>query len=335
MSVYNNAGTVSKSIDSILDQSFSDFEFIIIDDSSEDGTPDVINSYSDSRIVFVKNKENLGLTKSLNKGIKIARGKYLARIDADDYSFPDRLKLQLGFFLSNPGYVLLGTSFNIIDSDNNILKKVISDQSPEKIYYDLLFQNMFAHSSVMFDIEKVKSIGSYQENYRFTQDYDLWLRLSTLGKIWVLPQILTNWTSTSSNISSSNYHNQRSAYKEIFRKNLKRFIGKDRLIKELEVFHNYYDKYYKAIDKDKIITAFSALKYFNREMALNSPDFYDEKKLRRTADNTLIDLLTVIYKETGNKGKVISFLAKNLFDLSISKEVIKKILRSLREKPSR
>ena len=104
MSVFNGASYLGEAIDSILDQSFKDFEFIVIDDGSQDNTWEVLSDYAgkDSRLVLHRNKNNLGLTKSLNKGLNLARGEYIARMDADDISLSGRLEAQVNFLDTHP-----------------------------------------------------------------------------------------------------------------------------------------------------------------------------------------------------------------------------------------
>ncbi len=114
MPVYNSSGYLSDAIESILSQTYSDFEFIIIDDASTDNSIEIIYSYHDPRIVLLKNDINLGVTHSLNKGIKHARGKYIARMDADDIALPQRIELQVDFLEKNPEFILVGSFFEVI-----------------------------------------------------------------------------------------------------------------------------------------------------------------------------------------------------------------------------
>lgn len=201
MPVYNCESFIKEAINSILDQTFTDFEFIIINDGSTDTTKNIINSYNDIRIKIVNNKKNIGLTKSLNKGLKISKGEYIARMDADDISIKNRLKIESGFLNSNPEYGLIAARYSIIDKNGNILKNSGSYLNPDGIYYTLNFQNCLTHSSVMFRKNIVSKIGAYDKALTQAQDYELWYRLSKVTKIYQTREILIKWRMSNKNIS--------------------------------------------------------------------------------------------------------------------------------------
>ena len=117
MSVYNGEKYLREAINSILSQTFNDFEFLIINDGSTDGTADILKSYTDSRIKIINNEKNIGLTKSLNKGLKIAKGEYIARQDADDISMPERLKEEVAFLEIHKDYAVVGTFVKILNEN--------------------------------------------------------------------------------------------------------------------------------------------------------------------------------------------------------------------------
>ena len=196
MSVFNGASTVKCAIESILNQTFKDFEFIIINDGSIDNTLNVINSYSDSRIKVI-NQENKGLTKSLNTGIQNSKARLIARIDADDYSEKNRLELQYEFFKNN-NIVLLGTLVYFKTNKTLIKSKHLSD---EQIISCIKTKNPFSHSSVMFKKEEFLKIGGYDEKIKLAQDYDAWIRLSKIGKLSILNKHLVTIRLSSNSIS--------------------------------------------------------------------------------------------------------------------------------------
>lgn len=332
MSVHNNEKTVGRAINSILNQSFGNFEFLIINDASTDNTSEVIKSYNDDRINIVNNKKNLGLTRSLNKGLRKARGKYLARIDADDISLTSRLKKQVNFMVKNPEFTLLGTSFNIINNKNQIVKEVKFNTTPEKLYYDLIFQNMFAHSSVIFKLDEALKVGGYNETYKYSQDYDLWHKLANIGKAWVLSDILTLWHDDPDNISGRKAKEQKLASVNIFKKNLKELGVREDIIRNASYLHNFYGNEFICIPGEKIHTTFKALLSINNEIVLKAPAFYRKNILEDMAYQSVIDLLTRIYKDTNNKLKVTSFLARNLFNLKLDMKVLQKIANFIKEK---
>ncbi len=177
MSVYNGEQYLRESIDSILNQTYKDFEFIIIDDSSTDKTPEILNSFEDSRIKLVRNQTNLGLTKSLNIGLGVARGAYVARMDADDIALPQRLEVEQTFLDSRQDIVCVGAALVLIDKLGQKVgaKKVLEDL--EIIRFRMIVANQLAHPTVMFRRLIILEIGGYDESFKYVQDYDLWSRL--------------------------------------------------------------------------------------------------------------------------------------------------------------
>ena len=186
LATYNRSGTIKKAIDSVLAQTYRDFEFIIIDDGSTDDTLDVLKSYNDSRIRKIENKENIGFVKSLNKGINCAKGEYIARIDDDDYWLDkEKLEKQIKFLENNSEYVLMGTG--IIRGD----KKILLPETDQEIRKIMLLKSPFAHPSVVFKKEAWQKVGGYNESLFFSQDSDLWAKLGKTGKMYNLPEYLT------------------------------------------------------------------------------------------------------------------------------------------------
>ena len=176
MSVYNAESYLKEAIESVLKQSFTDFEFIIVDDGSTDRSFRIISSYDDDRIKLLRNKVRIGLTKSLNKALRIAKGEYIARQDADDISFPHRFEYQIKFFEKNAKVVLLGTSIYIIDEKGRILG--VKKGCPRPTLSSLLKHNEFIHGSVMFKKAIIDKLGGYDELFKYSQDYELWLRIA-------------------------------------------------------------------------------------------------------------------------------------------------------------
>lgn len=196
MSVYNGSHYLREAIDSILNQSFSDFEFIIINDCSTDDTEDILTGYArrDNRVVLLKNEENLGLTKSLNKGLVIARGDYIARQDADDISLPERLNKQIEILENYREVILVSCNLELVDADGKSIQRIYRDCLPEILQWHLLFYNHIGgHSQVVFRRRPVVELGGYSEHYRYAQDYELWLRLAGAGKFLILPDILLHY----------------------------------------------------------------------------------------------------------------------------------------------
>jgi len=177
MSVFNGAAYLREAIDSILAQTFTDFELLIVDDGSTDETPAILHSYADPRMRVLTNERNLGLTASLNRGLREARGEWIARQDADDRSHPDRLRRQLEHLDAHPEVMLLGTHARLIDARGRVTGTLRKPVTRTGIAWASVFHNPFIHSSVMFR----RGIGTYDESYPFNQDFELWSRL--LGNV--------------------------------------------------------------------------------------------------------------------------------------------------------
>ena len=194
MSVYNCEEYLKAAIDSILSQTFTDFEFIILDDGSSDGSVKIVKDYEsrDSRIVLIQNDINLGLAASLNKGILAAKGKYIARQDADDLSAPNRLALQVEYAIANPDVDVIGTNCFFVDIYDQIVYEDLSFSADQDLYTKLLNKKaIFAHGSAFIKTDKLKECGMYDERFYFVQDGELWLKmLSKKAKIHILHESL-------------------------------------------------------------------------------------------------------------------------------------------------
>lgn len=212
MPVYNCELYVKEAIDSILNQTFSDFEFIIIDDASTDKTLSIIRSYDDNRIKLIEKPENSGYTNSLNYGLGIARGEYIARMDGDDISLPARFEKQINFLDKNLEVVVCGSSFKIIESE-----KIYSVcENHEKIKLAMLQDCPMGHPTVMM---RKKVFQDYNLVYDISkepaEDYDLWTRLSLLGKLHNLQEVLLNYRMHTSQVSNKRNMEQKNAAIEI------------------------------------------------------------------------------------------------------------------------
>jgi glycosyltransferase involved in cell wall biosynthesis len=190
MPVYNCELYIKEAVDSILNQTFSDFEFLIIDDASTDKTVSIVQTYNDPRIRLFEKPVNTGLTNSLNYGLSIAKGEYIARMDGDDISLPERFAKQVAFLDANPDVVLCGTALKIIGTGNSI----IFPQKNEDIKLRLLKGNCIAHPSVMLRNNKLKEFSfRYDPKTEPAEDYDLWVRLLEKGKLFNLQEELLNY----------------------------------------------------------------------------------------------------------------------------------------------
>jgi glycosyltransferase involved in cell wall biosynthesis len=190
MPVYNGEKYLRFAIESILAQSFSDFEFLIINDGSTDNSVQIIQSYNDSRIRLVHNEKNLKLISTLNKGINLASGKYIARMDCDDISLPKRLAKQVSFMHANPNVGVLGTGFQLVDGKGKRGRKYRFPAEHHFLRWSLCFYCPFAHPAVMMRKDVVRRVGGYNHEMIHAEDYDLWYRLANVTHFSNLQNIL-------------------------------------------------------------------------------------------------------------------------------------------------
>ena len=197
MPVYNGEKYLKEAIDSILSQSFKDFELLIINDGSTDNTENLLKSYNDFRIRIIDNKTNKGLIYSLNLGIKESKGEFIARMDADDISYPDRLKIQYEFMKNNPDVCVCGTGYQSFGAAN-----FIHSQNKQITIFDLTKNCCIAHHTV-FIRKSILSKYNLEYSYDFfaCEDYELWSRIVCLSKIVNIPDILLKYRIHNTNIS--------------------------------------------------------------------------------------------------------------------------------------
>lgn len=190
MAIYNQEKYLKEAIESILKQTFKDFEFLVIDDKSTDGSLAIIKNFHDQRIKLFQNKSRLGLSKCLNLLINRARGAYIARMDGDDISFPNRLEKQSAFLNKNPQVVLVGSWAIIINQQGQEVGKLQYPINYQDIKRSILSYNPFIHPSVCFRKEIIQEIGGYDKQLFYCQDYDLFLRLVTKYPCVNIPEFL-------------------------------------------------------------------------------------------------------------------------------------------------
>mgnify|MGYP000182675022 FL=1 len=178
--IYNGSLYLEKAIESILNQTFSDFDFLIIDDASTDNSVEIIKSYNDHRIVFIQNSKNIGQVASLNKGLKIAKGKYIARFDQDDVCLPKRLEEQYDFLASHQRISIISSWEYVIDSEGNKIReaKRCLDNYGAFLGYTLLGLCPVWHPSVMFVKDDILKLNCYDISYGLSADYELWSRIA-------------------------------------------------------------------------------------------------------------------------------------------------------------
>lgn len=192
MSVLNGEDYLREAIDSVLAQTFTDFEFLIIDNASTDGTATIIASYDDARIRCVRNDNVLTLTQSLNKGLEIAQGTYVARLDADDIAFADRLDKQVRHLDDHPDVALVASAATDFGNGTPLpgAPGPIPPKDHDHLMTELARTSILAHSSIMFRRREAQDIGGYPADYTYCMDYLLYFRLARRHRLSALPEPL-------------------------------------------------------------------------------------------------------------------------------------------------
>ena len=269
MSVYNTPiEYLKESIDSILNQTYKDFEFIIINDNSNDLTTDFLSTYTDNRIRLFTNETNLGLTKSLNVALNNSIGKYIARMDSDDIALPNRLEEQLEYIENNPQYIAIGSSFKKSNSDK-IIKK--HNMSRETRRCRMLFYNEgLCHPTAFINNEILKKYDiKYDENILKAQDYALWVELLKYGNIGNIDKQLLIYRIHNNQITN-NFSSQMKYEQMTMKKQLDKFnYHFDN--KEIDLFYHIYRG--EITDNENI-----ALEFINKLIKLNDTKaLYNQK----------------------------------------------------------
>ena len=182
MPAYNVEKYIEEAITSVLQQTFSDFELVIVNDGSTDMTENIIKVFNDPRIILI-NQPNQGVAAALNKGLKIAKGDYIARFDADDICMPKRFSIQLGFLLNHPDYIIIGSDVDYIDMHNEFVFSYTSSYyTNEEIQLNKLKTCPFIHSNVLFRKDAVINVGGYNIHAHTFEDHLLWQKILATGK---------------------------------------------------------------------------------------------------------------------------------------------------------
>lgn len=212
MSVYNGERFLREALDSVLGQTFADFEFIVVDDASTDRSAAILAEVTDPRLHVLRQQRNAGLVEALNLAASQASGALLARMDADDVAKPERLALQVLRFQQQPGLVLLGTAFDLMDARGAALGRQTVKTGDAQLRNALIEGNQFGHPTTMMRADAFRTVGGYRALAgRFAQDYDLWLRLAGMGEIDNLQEALLRYRVHEGQISVDKIVAQREA----------------------------------------------------------------------------------------------------------------------------
>lgn len=190
--VYNGEAYVGKAIESILTQSYGDIELLVIDDGSKDSTPEILTRYlaSDARVRVLRH-DNHGVGYTLNRGMREARGRFIAELGADDLALPGRLEKQVAFMEEHPDYVAVGGYLSIVDLEDHPIGLRTYPTTDERLRASMLLFNPFGSPAIMYRRDDALAAGGYTARFSTCEDYDFLLRLATRGKVANLPEPLT------------------------------------------------------------------------------------------------------------------------------------------------
>ncbi|MBO4687408.1 MAG: glycosyltransferase family 2 protein [Clostridiales bacterium] len=252
MPVYNTPALfLREAVESVLKQSFSDFEFLIVDDGSRNSdTLEYLESISDPRVHVIRNSENLGCTKSLNVGLRAASGKYIARMDADDVSMPERFAKQYDFMENHPD--VIGCGSRVTHNLNDTTPSKMKSDSMELFRIKLLFVNAGPHHPTAFFRREVlvQNHIEYNEELRYAQDYDLWMRLSRIGESYILPDRLLYYRKHAGRSSQAHREEQIRCDKVTQKKLLLELLD-DVTEEEQDLHYLYSTGYYRGLKLTK------------------------------------------------------------------------------------
>ena len=203
LSVYNAENYVGIAIESILKQSFTDFELIAVDDCSTDKSWDIVQQYMklDSRVIAKRNEVNLGGCKTLNVGLKLAKGKYIARLDNDDWSYPNRLEKQFDFLEAHPDVGIVGGVMEIMNQHGEVTGKRKYNISDQEIRNKIFRYSPFSHPLVMIRKSILDKVGSYDPAYAPADDYELYFRIGNESQFANLPDVIMRYRVIPSSIT--------------------------------------------------------------------------------------------------------------------------------------
>ena len=221
MSVHNGEAYLSEAVESILSQTYQNFEFLIVNDASTDRSASILVEYQDARIRIIRNEHNLGLTRSLNKGLAQVKGKYVARMDADDVSYPLRLERQVTFMEQHPEVGLCGTWGKLLGLKDKYNRTFPTNNN--ELQVSLLCYNPFIHPSVVLRSDVLRALDKpYDQRFRYAQDYELWTRVAERSEITNLPETLVGYRVHEGQISSHRRQEQDQCVTQVVQTQLKK-----------------------------------------------------------------------------------------------------------------
>lgn len=272
MPAYNPGPHFEAAVRSILSQRFANFELLILDDGTQDGSLDILASIADPRIRLMRNPRNLGLVETLNIGLREAKARYVARMDADDIAHPDRLAQQLAFMQAQPDVAICGTWSRTIGEGITSWETHFPREHAD-IVCQMLFNTGLTHPTVMFDKLQLQRHGLvYEGQHPHAEDYDLWTRAAHVVRLANLPQVLLDYRVHATQVSSSHKETQKQSARRI-RENLIRSLTPSADLSDFEI-HNQISEYDWPGHSSFYKMAVQWLKALSKHIQKDRPDLW-------------------------------------------------------------
>ena len=322
MPVYNGEKYLKEAIDSILNQTFSDFELIIINDCSTDGTESIIMSYKDNRIVYIKNEKNLGVAESLNKGLDIAKGEYIARMDADDISLPKRFERQVKFMDRHNDIALCGSTVKIFGAVGGE-KKTNTIYKKNEIKVRMLFGPYIPHPTVMMRRNIIENEHyRYDNKYDKVEDFELWTRILLKNDACNIKAVLLKYRTHSGQVTQNHTEEKKLLLTEIKKKFLMS-IGINTLSdNEIAAFNDcFIERFDCNTQMMDLISALNKIVEANKEIC-----FFDTKYLAKCFSDML---LVQISLQNKYKEDELFKSAKFLNTIDVKKYQLKQFIKQI------
>ncbi|CAN5545558.1 glycosyltransferase [soil metagenome] len=282
MPVYNAERFLRMAMESILHQTFTDFEFLIIDDCSTDSSVAIIQSYNDPRIRFYQNEKNLGISATLNRGIQLSSADWIARMDSDDVSYPQRLQKQYDFIKNNPDGALYSCSVKVVGHDGEFIR--VDNFKSEYYYYNLTFICWIYHPTIIFNKKAVAGIGMYTVPY--AEDFELFWQLSRTYKIYHVPEILMDYRVTDQSLHQvlKKTEYAKAQHEQLLR-NFRYYVGADYNLPEtyIECLQHNFAPLLLENNLNKIIDCSHQLELISEKILLKENINLDAKSVEEAA----------------------------------------------------
>lgn len=315
--VYNCETYVRETIQSVLNQTFEDFELLIIDDCSKDSTVEIVESFDDKRIQLFKKEKNTGYTNSLNYAVSIAKGEFIARMDGDDVCVSNRFEKQVQFLDDNPNIILCGTAIQII-GQNTILRH---PSTHDEIKVKLCFGSAFYHPSVMGRITSFKE-NPYDNKFEPAEDYDLWTRLAFKGELANLDEVLLKYRVHQKQISVvKNQYQITVGYPSQFRMFEQIIDFEDDIYKKMHIAFRKQENYSKQDFTNSLVL----LNLLEKGNALKK--IYDEKLFKIKLENVRITFLKNYFRTEGLKISSFPVIFKHILIKDVLKLLKTRLLK--------